>query len=276
MERCVRIGIPVLGRVNLAALSALTALTALSALSACKPRSPTADELKAQLIAHPDILFAVIKAHPVEFFQVVQSAADQLKNSASAQAQRDSLMVEQDLADPKHPALTPGRATQGNAAAPIVIVEYSDFQCPYCKRSIGYLQTLFQHYGDRMRLVLKEAPLEMHPQAMLSAQYFEAVLRQDPAKAWRFHDMLFDDQARLGKEGKSFLDYAAKQVGADLARVQRDAEGPEVKAVIAADLAEFQGFGFGGTPGFIVNGVRIDGSQPPEVMAAVIERTLKR
>ena len=271
-----RIRIPGLSRIYSSVLSVSPVFSVLLLLSGCKPHSPTPEELKAQLIAHPDILFAVIKAHPVEFFQVVQSAADQLKNSSAAQAQRDSLQVEQDLADPKHPAITPGRATQGNANAPITIVEYSDFQCPYCKRSIGYLQTLFAHYGDRMHLVLKQAPLEMHPQAMISAQYFEAVLRQDPAKAWRFHDILFDDQARLGKDGKAFLDFAAQQVGADLARVQRDAAGPEVKAVIAADLAEFQSLGFGGTPGFVVNGVRIDGSQPPEVMGAVIERTLRK
>lgn len=253
----------------------MSVLIALSALS-CKPKAPSPDELKAQLIAHPDILFAVIKAHPVEFFQVVQSAADQLKNSAALQASRDSARIEDDIANPKTVPVTPGRAMQGNAGAPITIVEYSDFQCPYCKRSIGYLQTLFSHYGDRMRLVLKEAPLEMHPQAMISAQYFEAVLLQGQDKAWRFHDLLFNDQARLGKEGKSFLDESAKAAGADLVRVQRDINSEAVKRQIATDLAEFQGLGFNGTPGFVVNGVRLDGAQPPEVMSAVIERTVKR
>ncbi|MEO8029899.1 MAG: thioredoxin domain-containing protein [Gemmatimonadota bacterium] len=256
--------------------SVLSVFSVLSALSACRPQPPSADQLKAMLVAHPDILFEVIKQHPAEFFQVVQRAASEYQKTAGAASQRDSLRMEQDLASPKRPAIGPGRAMQGNPSAPIVIVEYSDFQCPYCKRANGVNQALFSKYGSRLLLVLKQAPLEMHPQAMISAQYFEAVLRQDSAKAWRFHDLLFDDQARLGKEGQAFLDVAARQVGADLARVHKDAESPGVKAVIAADLAEFQSYEFGGTPGFVVNGVRLDGSYPLEVMSGVIERTLKK
>jgi protein-disulfide isomerase len=255
--------------------SPLTAWCALSVLSSsCKPRSPTPDELKATLVAHPEILFDVIKAHPAEFFQVVQRAGAEVQRSADAAARQDSLRREEDLANPQRPAMGLGRATIGPAAAPIVIVEYSDFQCPYCHRSVGVLRALIGHYGDRLRLVLKEAPLDMHPQAMPAARYFEAVLRQDPAKAWRMHDLLFDNQARLGKEGQRFIDEVVGQVGADLSRARKDAEGPEVTAVIAADLAEFQGFGFNGTPGFVVNGVRVDGSLPYDSMTAVIERTL--
>jgi len=155
-------------RTNLSALSALTALSVLS--SSCKPRAPSPEELKATLVAHPEILFEVIKAHPAEFFQVVQRAGAEVQRSADAAARQDSLRREEDLANPRRPAMGLGRATIGPAAAPIVIVEYSDFQCPYCHRSVGVLRALIGHYGDRLRLVLKEAPLEMHPQAMPAAQ----------------------------------------------------------------------------------------------------------
>ncbi len=255
-------------------LPALFALTALSVLS-CKPKAPTPDELKAMLVAHPDILFEVIKAHPQEFFQVVNRAAQQLQEQASSAARQDSLRREEDLRNPRKPALGPGRATIGPAGAPIVIVEYSDFQCPYCHRSVGVVRDLVMKYGDKLRLVLKEAPLDMHPQAMPAARYFEAVLRQDPAKAWRMHDLLFDNQARLGKEGTAFIEEVVRQVGADLDKARKDATGPDVAATIAADLAEFQAMEFNGTPGFVVNGVRVYGSLPTDSMVAVIGRTLE-
>ena len=243
-------------------------------VAGCKPKAPTPDEVKAALVAHPEILFDVIKAHPQEFFQAVQVAQRQLQSAMENAAKQDSLRREDDLRNPKKPALGSGRATIGPADAPIVIVEYSDFQCPYCHRSVGVVRDLVMHYGDKLHLVLKEAPLDMHPQAMPAARYFEAVLRQDPAKAWRMHDLLFDNQARLGKEGTAFIEEVVKQVGADLDRARKDATGPEVAATIAADLAEFQAMEFNGTPGFVVNGVRVFGSLPTDSMAALIERTL--
>jgi protein-disulfide isomerase len=257
-------------------VSRRSAIALLLCLAACRSRAPSPDELKATLVAHPDILFAVIKAHPAEFFQVVQAAAAQVQGGAGAAATKDSIRLEEDLAHPKQPAVTPGRATLGPADAPIVITEYSDFQCPYCRRSVPVIRELFAKYNGRVRLVLKQTPLEIHPHAMIAAQYFEAVLRQDPGKAWQLFDVLFDNQERLDKEGQAYLDIAVRQVGADLPRVQRDARSPEVKAIIAADLAEFKAFEFAGTPGFVVNGVRLEGAYPVDAMSAIIERTLTR
>jgi protein-disulfide isomerase len=248
----------------------------LSLSAACRPRSPSPDELRATLVAHPDILFAVIKAHPAEFFQVVQAAAAQYQATANAAAQKDSIRLEEDLAHPKQPANTPGRATLGPADAPIVITEYSDFQCPYCRRSVPVIRELFRKYDGRIRLVLKQTPLEIHPHAMVAARYFEAVLHQDQQKAWQLYDLLFENQTRFDKEGQAYLEEAIRQVGADLPRARRDADGPEVQAIIAADLAEFKAFEFTGTPGFVVNGVRIEGSYPADAMSAVIEQTLNR
>lgn len=244
--------------------------------AACRPRTPSPDELRATLVAHPDILFAVIKAHPAEFFQVVQAAAAQYQSTATAAARRDSIRLADDLAHPKQPVLGPGRATMGPADAPIVITEYTDFECPYCRRSIPVIHELFSKYDGRIRLVLKQTPLEIHPQAMAAARTFEAVLRQDQQKAWQLFDLLFDNQARLEKEGQAYLDEAVRQVGADLGRVHQDARSGEIQAIIDADLAEFKAFEFTGTPGFVINGVRVEGSYPVEAMSALIEQTLNR
>jgi protein-disulfide isomerase len=156
----------------------------------------------------------------------------------------------------------------------VTIVEYSDFQCPYCRRDVPVLQAVLRKYDGQVRLMLKQAPLEIHPHARAAASMFEAVLRQNPDQAWRLHDLLFANQERLGDEGARYLETAVRTVGADLARARRDADGPEVAAVLAGDQAEFQRFGFTGTPGFLIDGVMLDGARPVEAFDKIIQRAL--
>jgi protein-disulfide isomerase len=182
--------------------------------------------------------------------------------------------ITRELAAPRHPVLQPGRATIGAPEAVITIVEYSDFQCPYCRREVPVLKQLLQRHPGQVRLVLKQTPLPTHAHAAEAARMFEAVLRQGQERAWRYYDLLFENQERLAAEGGAYLDLAARAVGADVARARRDASSEEIAQIIAADQAEFQEFGFTGTPGFLVNGVVLDGSKPLQVFERVILRVL--
>ena len=91
--------------------------------------------------------------------------------------------------------------------------------------------------------------------------------------ALRFYDELYSTQERL-KEGESFLRSAAQRAGADVARAERDAKGDSAKALIKADLAEAQRFGFSGTPGFLINGVSLEGAYPRSAFEEIINRHL--
>ena len=262
-------------RSHLGALPVFTRLLASLGLLACA-KEPSAADIERQLQQHPDILYRVIEQHPAEIISALNKAAQVAQAELQKNAVRDaSAKMEAEFETPKVPALD-HRIAFGNEAAPITIVEYSDFQCPYCRRERDVLVDVMRKYGDRVRLVVKQTPLEMHPQAMISALTYEAVARQDPAKAFKLYDELFNNQERLDAKGQAYLDEAVTRVGADLARAKADAQSEGIRAVVKADLDEFTRFGYTGTPGFLINGVSLEGSHSAETFERIIDRHLAR
>ncbi len=241
----------------------------LLALAACAGE-PSPEALERTLSKHPEVLVNAIKAHPTEFIQAV-NAAFQASQAAQQRAAADRL--EADFQNPRRPDLA-GRVSLGDPAAPVTIVEYTDFECPYCRQSVAVIHQLLNRYQGKVRLVVKQTPLEMHPNAMPAALMFEALALQDGAKAFAFYELMYAEQDRLKKEGQRFVEEAARRVGADVPRALRDQQGEQVRALVAADIAEGQGFGFTGTPAFVINGVALEGAHPVENFVPVIDRHL--
>jgi protein-disulfide isomerase len=173
------------------------------------------------------------------------------------------------------PVVEPDRIIRGPPDAPITIVEYTDFQCPYCAAGSRTLEDLMARYGGQLRLVLKHQPLPFHPMARPAAEYFEALAMQDPDRAWAFHDRVFSGQASLAG-GESHLRKLAGELGGDMPRLDRDRVGPLVRARLAADLQEAQRFQFDGVPAYVVNGRVIEGAQPMQTFVDVIEALLRQ
>jgi protein-disulfide isomerase len=167
-------------------------------------------------------------------------------------------------------------AAQGPKDAPITIVEYSDFECPYCSRGYRTIQEVKEKYKGKIRFVFKHLPLDFHPMAMPAAQYFEAIALQSPEKAYKFHDYVFENQDKLKTGKEKFLDEAARKAGADLAKVKTDMKSDTVMKRIEADMEEAKQFGISGTPGFIINGVSLRGAYPADKFAEIIDRQLKQ
>lgn len=221
---------------------------------------------------HPEIVLAAIEAHPEAFISALQKAAARAAADA-ATPEAAKRRLDTAFAHPQYPVIT-RRAVLGNPAAPVTIVEYSDFQCPYCRAEREVLVQLMREYGDSLRLVVKQTPLAMHPLAMPAALMYEAVARQNPTAAYRFYDDLFTNQEKLESEGERYLAVAAKAAGVDSARARADAHGAEVRAVVEADLDEGRRFGFTGTPGFLINGVALMGAHPIGDFEEIINRHL--
>jgi protein-disulfide isomerase len=174
---------------------------------------------------------------------------------------------------PRH---DPSRAIRGNPAAPITIYEYTDFQCPYCAHGAKVMDEVMARYEGQVRLVVKQLPLPaIHPMAVRSARYFEALSLQDGALAWKFYDRVFREQSGLAR-GEAFLREVAAQAGADAARLERDLAGAEVQGRIDADLGEARAFRFDGVPAFVVAGRVLKGAQPSESFFAVVDAALLR
>jgi protein-disulfide isomerase len=257
-------------RMKLPYAAALSAL----ALGACS-RPPSADELRTAMVKDPTILYAVIEAHPDEFLDVLNKAAVKAQGKMREKEQQaEAARIDEEFRHPKVPVIAPGRAILGNPSAPVTIVEYSDFECPYCQHEHPVVAQVLKQYGDRVRLVLKQSPIDFHPRAMPSALMFEAIALQDPAKAYRFYDDVFDHQEQLKADGQKFLEAAAARAGADVPRAVRDMQSDKVKATVQSDMDEARRFGFNGTPGFLINGVSLAGAYPAEEFQKIIDRHL--
>ena len=246
----------------------------LLSVSAC---APNAEQLRKTFEAHPEILTGAIEKHPEEFMTAIQKASQLAQGKAQENAAKEEeTRVARELATPLKPELTKDRAARGDEAAPILIVEYSDFQCPYCKRGFDTVEQVRKTYGSKVRFVFKNLPLPFHPMAMPAAKRFEAIAMQGADKAYRFHDLVFASQDKLGTDGEKFLDAMAKKAGADLTKMKKDMESDKVAESIKADQAEAQKFGISGTPGFVVNGVSIRGAYPFETFKEIIDKSLKQ
>ena len=225
--------------------------------------APTSKQLKEAIEKDPSIVFVAIEKDPEKFFEVANKAAqDAQKRAQEKQVQDEGKKRDDEFANPLKPEIEEGRVIFGNKSAPITIVEYSDFECPYCSRGYKTVKEVMAEYKDKVRVVYKHLPLEFHPQAMPAARYFEAVARQDQAKATKFHDYVFENQKELSAKGEDFLKAAVKKVGADMGKVTKDLADESLMKRIEADRAEAEKFGFSGTPGFLINGVSLRGAYP--------------
>ncbi len=237
--------------------------------------APSAKQLKEAIQNDPSIVFAAIEKDPAKFIEVVNKAAQDAQQGQAAKAQEDEKKSrEEEMKNPLKPEIQADRVVFGNKDAPITIVEYSDFQCPYCSRGYQTIREVRKEYGDKVRVVFKHLPLDFHPMAMPAAKYFEAIAKQDHNKAEKFHDMVFENQGMLKDKGEGYFKEVAKKVGADMKKVEADIKDESIAKKIATDMEEAKKFNMSGTPGFIINGVSLRGAYPLPAFKDIIDQQL--
>ena len=142
---------------------------------------------------------------------------------------------------------------KGGESAKVTVVEFSDYQCPFCGQAEGLVKEVLDAYPKDVRLVYKQFPLTtIHPQAMPAAKAAVAAGRQ--GKYWEMHDLLFENQRQLGPD--KFTEFAEK-LGLDVLQFQKDMESPEVVAQINRDMQDGKAADVTGTPTLFVNGKRL-------------------
>lgn len=260
-------------RVGLAALA--VGLMSTMMITGCAPSAP---QIKKVMEDNPDILYSVIQKDPRKFLEVVNDAAQKARASEEQKfAEEETKAREEEYKNPKKPEIAEDRAFAGAKDAPVTIVEYSDFQCPFCKRGNATMEKVLKEYDGKVKVVFKNFPIErIHPLAMPASKMYEAIALQDKAKATKFKVMVFENQEELNKGGEKFLEATAKKVGADVAKAKKELDGEAVKKRIDADRAEAEKFGFSGTPGYLINGVSLKGAYPFEEFKAIIEKHLAK
>ena len=165
--------------------------------------------------------------------------------------------------------VAPTEPAKGPANAPVTIVEYSDFQCPFCARVGPTLERIAQTYPDKVRIVFRDFPLGMHPEAQPAAE--AAKCAHEQGQFWPYHDKLFASQKDLG--GDSYKKFA-EQLGLDTAKFAACFDGGRYRQDVMLLARGGQQAGVSGTPAFFINGRFLSGAIPFERFQAVIDEEL--
>ena len=166
---------------------------------------------------------------------------------------------------------TKGSPAKGPDSAKVTVVEFSDFQCPFCSRVNPTMDEIQKAYGDQVRIVFKHLPLRIHSKAPQAHAAAEAAHRQ--GKFWEMHDAIFANQRDLSEE--TYVKYAG-EIGLDVDRFKKDMAAAEIKAKIDADAKEASTLGVTGTPGFFINGRFLSGARPFDSFKTLIDEELKK
>ena len=237
----------------------------------CVSKKDLADEMKAAIKKDPTIITDAFKQHPEELFKAFSHLSDARRK---LQQKKEEEAQTLEFENPKKPLIRPDETVRGTKGAPLVLVEYSDFECPYCTRGLDTVRALLKKYEGKIQFIYKHLPLDFHRNAMTASRYYEAVRLQDEEKAFKFHDEIFKNQRKL-KKGESFLKSLAKKLNVNMGKLAKDINSSKVKDRIKQDMEEAATMGFQGTPGFLINGISVKGAYPVSHFDKVIKKLIE-
>ncbi len=182
---------------------------------------------------------------------------------------REKTAIRLMLDPPRQVIAKADRPAKGPANAPVEIIEFSDFQCPYCLNAFPTVNQVISTYGDRIHFVYRHYPLANHPRARPAAEAAQCAHEQ--GKFWEYHDRLFGNQAALGDAD---LKQHAASLGLDVGQFNACYDSQKYKADVDTDIRAGDEAGVSGTPAFYINGRMLSGAQPFEVFKRVIDEEL--
>jgi protein-disulfide isomerase len=161
-------------------------------------------------------------------------------------------------------------SAQGNVKGALVtIIEFSDYQCPFCSRAEGTIDEIVKEYGDKVRVFFKHNPLPFHKDAMPASK--AALAARNQGKFWEMHKLLFANQKALAAAD---LEKYAQQIGLNMDKFKKDMADPALENEIKNDQAVAANFGARGTPAFFINGRKLVGAQPITAFKALIDEVM--
>lgn len=253
-------------------LKLILMLVIVGILTSCTSEKQLTEMLK----KNPEILTEAIKANPTKFIDALNDAVKiAQKDQAKRREDEEKKKLEESYNNPLKAEIRSDELIRGNKDGVITLIEYSDFECPFCRRGYNTVLNLLEKYEGKIRFVYKHLPLSFHANAMPASKYYEAIRLQDEDKAIKFHDKLYDSQSKL-KQGEKFFKSVAKELKVDMKKLAKDINSEAVQKRIDEDMKEAAKFGFQGTPGFLLNGVPVRGAFPESHFADIISELVKR
>jgi protein-disulfide isomerase len=163
-----------------------------------------------------------------------------------------------------------GSPVRGPADARITLVEFSDFECPFCSAAVKQVDIVMAAYPKDVKLIYKQFPLSMHPHAQFAAE--ASLAAREQGKFWEMYELLFKNFQRLSRANVMLW---AKQAGLDVAKFQADIDSRKFKAVVDKDLADGEAVGVYGTPAFYINGKQYNGDVSLAALKPIFAAELK-
>jgi protein-disulfide isomerase len=165
-----------------------------------------------------------------------------------------------------------GAPVRGATTAPVTIVEFSDFHCPFCRQVQPTLTRVLSRYGDKVKLVFRHYPIDsLHPGARAASEAAQCAV--DQGKFWQFHDRLFAGGA---DSTPAALKTVAVESGLDAAAYEKCLSSGKIKSVVEKDVEQGNALGLTGTPAFYINGRLLSGAQPFEEFVRVVDEELPK
>lgn len=206
------------------------------------------------------LILDVIKKNP----QIIKEVLEKYEKDLAEKKQEDEFNK---LLEERVEVEVGQSPTKGDKKAEYTVFGFSDFQCPFCKRGDDTIKQLMEKYDKKVKYVFKHLPLSFHPQAAPASKASWAAGKQ--SKFFEYHDKLFENQSKLGEE---LYVQIAKDLGLDMDKFNKDRNGDEAEKQIQADMKAAETVGIQGTPGFVLNGVKIYGAYPLDHFEKIISR----
>ena len=238
-----------------------------------KVPEPTDVELKATYERFKERLPAPLEDVKIQLVAFLKSRASGKRKKAFMAELRASAGVRETLPDLRLPEVVipeDGAPAKGPLNAPIKVVVYSDFECPFCSRVVPTLNALFKKYEGRIRIVFRDFPLSFHENAQRASE--ASLCAHDQNKFWEFHDHLFANQDKLTE--KDLIEHAQK-LNLDKAIFEACLKGGKHTERVKLNQSSGEAVGVNGTPAMFINGTLLSGAQPLDAMVEVVESHLK-
>lgn len=223
------------------------------------------DENKAQM--PPGSTVDAMRSQIINFLQQDQKrqVAQKLFSDLRSKAKIEVL-----LSEPRATVEAKG-PSKGASDAKVTIVEFSDFQCPFCSKAEPSVDEVMKNYSDKVKVVFRHFPLDFHEKAFKAAE--AAACAEEQGKFWEFHKTLFANQGALSVDD---LKVHAKALNLDAAKFADCLDSGKMKTKVDGDMAAGRAVGVNGTPAFFINGIAISGAQPYEKFKEIIDAELAR
>jgi protein-disulfide isomerase len=251
----------------------MTAKTLLDAEVTPNIKKVTEEDARAYYDKNKDKIkedFASLKLRIIEYLQQTEEEAAE---KSFAERLRKDASVQTFLAPPEQPVYaisTDDRPSRGKDTAPVTIVEFTDYQCPSCAYTQPIIEDILKEYGDRLRLVVRNFPLDMHQNAFKAAEAAEAAREQ--GKYWEYISILFHNQSALGPD--KLKEYAT-QLGLDRAKFDAALDSGRFAERVQQDIQDGMKLGIDSTPTVFINGRRMQDQKNHDSIKAAVESALK-